>query len=435
MATEVAVVTASTGVQTFYSTYAAARTAANANDLIQIWADLTDEQILLKDGVDIWVAPGRNIETSDSMPIILDNDGGYTDAVTMNITGYGNFINTNEKYGCVRIINGDSKISIICERLEGIGYDPESLLGVTILIENAAMFNLNCKRVSNSNHRSIYFDTLVDNINIEVETIESGDYDDGDALTIRGNGFITANEVISYGNGSCLIHKEGNIIANILKLTTKANTSESSKSTIMISDGDSNQNLTLYFDEIQNLHSEAGSAVEQTEGFLNLIGRRIYSDLGYSLDLSADADIIVNEIISSVRCINIHNRSGQIIIDADYIEGSTAETDGVVYSTGDSNFILRNMKIKNINTSGTTSPYSLGIYLDGSDTIDLQLENVILVTGDTSMDSKTIDSLIARDVKNLALFVNKPKSANITLLIGTEVTTGNYKYIESSDIT
>ena len=143
----------------------------------------------------------------------------------------------------------------------------------------------------------------------------------------------------------------------------------------------------------------------------------------------------MNEIISSVRCINIHNRSGQIIIDADYVEGSTAETDGVVYSTGDSNFILRNMKIKNLNTSGTTSPYSLGIYLDGSDTIDLQLENVILVTGDTSMDSRTIDSFITRNVKNLGLFVNKPKSGNINLLIGTEVTTGNFKYIISSDIT
>ncbi|MBL0106958.1 MAG: hypothetical protein IPP52_06660 [Ignavibacteria bacterium] len=62
MDTQTSVVTAATGAVTFYSTYASARTAANAGDLIQIWADLTDEQILLKDGDDIWIAPGRIIK-------------------------------------------------------------------------------------------------------------------------------------------------------------------------------------------------------------------------------------------------------------------------------------------------------------------------------------------------------------------------------------
>jgi len=77
MATEVAVINASSGVQTFYSTYAAARSAAAANDLIQIWADLTDEQILLKDGVDIWIAPQTVIDMTSDMPTIL-NDGNVS---------------------------------------------------------------------------------------------------------------------------------------------------------------------------------------------------------------------------------------------------------------------------------------------------------------------------------------------------------------------
>jgi len=42
---------------------------------------------------------------------------------------------------------------------------------------------------------------------------------------------------------------------------------------------------------------------------------------------------------------------------------------------------------------------------------------------------------VARDVKNLGLFVNKAISSNITLKIGTEVVTGNYKYIISADVT
>ncbi len=54
MDTEVSVVTASTGAQTFYPTYAAARSAASTGDTIQVWADLYDQLILLKDGVDIW---------------------------------------------------------------------------------------------------------------------------------------------------------------------------------------------------------------------------------------------------------------------------------------------------------------------------------------------------------------------------------------------
>ncbi|MCY7360702.1 MAG: hypothetical protein LH629_01330, partial [Ignavibacteria bacterium] len=72
MATQISLVTAATGALTFYSNYASARTASNAGDLIQIWADLTDEQLLLKDGVDIWIAPGRIIETSQGMPLIID---------------------------------------------------------------------------------------------------------------------------------------------------------------------------------------------------------------------------------------------------------------------------------------------------------------------------------------------------------------------------
>ena len=39
MATQVSVVKGTDGVVTFYSTYAAARSAASSGDLIQIWAD------------------------------------------------------------------------------------------------------------------------------------------------------------------------------------------------------------------------------------------------------------------------------------------------------------------------------------------------------------------------------------------------------------
>ena len=156
-----------------------------------------------------------------------------------------------------------------------------------------------------------------------------------------------------------------------------------------------------------------------------------------SVDLSniiISALIQCDEIISTTRCINIDNDDEQIIIDANYIEGVTDESDGVVYCNNHGNFLLRNAKIKNLNTTGTT-PYSIGIYLGNTGNINMELENIIVVTSEISSTSKTIVSANSRSIKNLGLFVNKPISDNITLLIGTEVVTGNYKYIVSSDIT
>ncbi len=103
MATQVAVISASTGVRTFYTTYALARAAANALDLIEIWADLTDEQILLKNLVNIWIVPGRVINMTSALANIVDNDGTYTTAVTCNITGYGIIKNNNNSGNCIKI--------------------------------------------------------------------------------------------------------------------------------------------------------------------------------------------------------------------------------------------------------------------------------------------------------------------------------------------
>ena len=47
MATEVALINKSSGDRVFYSTYAAARAAASMGDKIQIWANLTNQQISL----------------------------------------------------------------------------------------------------------------------------------------------------------------------------------------------------------------------------------------------------------------------------------------------------------------------------------------------------------------------------------------------------
>ncbi len=298
-----------------------------------------------------------------------------------------------------------------------------SLSFSSLCINNTAIEILNCS-----------------DINIQTQKIESGDNGTGNngspVVLLQGSGFISADELICGGKGSCLDFKAGNITANIIKITS-LDTENAGYPTILLDDGSQNQNLILYFDEIQNLNSNGGDAVKITEGKATLIGRRIYAIDGLSVDLSniiISALIQSDEIISTTRCINIDNDDEQIIIDANYIEGVTAESDGVVYCNNHGKFLLKNAKIKNLNSSGSSSPYSIGIYLGNTGTINMELENIIVVTGDTSNDSRTVVSAISRNVKNLGLFVNKPKSDNITLLIGTEIVTGNYKYIVSNDV-
>jgi len=430
MDTQTSVVTAATGAVTFYS----ARTAANAGDLIQIWADLTDEQILLKDGVDIWIAPGRIIKTSNEMPLIIDNITGYTSPVNVNITGNGIFRNSSDKHKCVKITNSGSKITIMCDSIEGIGTDPEDSEWATVHIVNAAKFYLTCNKVSNVNQKAIYFDNEVADININADIIENGEYAGGDVISIKGDGILNANEVICRNNGSCLNHKAGTFIANILKLTS-VNEDVESAGTVHLSDGTGTQNLTLFFDEIQNLSKEGGNAVTASEGILNLNGRYIYSKAGLSMDLRADADILVDEIISKTKGINIDNNpsSGnkKVIIDANIIEGSNGN-DGVIRSATGSNYVVRNAKIKN---TATSSP-SIGIYIEtGTNTLDqaIELENLIIVTGvDTTDFSLFRDgTTVGIIIKNLGLFVKKDKNTLVTFAIGTST---NYKYVVSTDV-
>lgn len=434
MNTEASAVTASTGAQTFYSTYASARSAASTGDTIQICADLYDELILLKDGVDIWVAPGRIIETSVSETLIIDNASGYTSAVNVNITGNGIFRNTSAKYGCIKLVNSNSKVSVICNSLENAADDTTSLEGSNIYIVNASKFHLQCNRISNANQRAIYFANEVGDININANIIENGNIEGGDTISLKGSGFLNANEVICNNEGSCLNFKAGTLIASILKLTT-IDAHLSTAGTVQLSGGTETQNLTLYFDEIQNLSTSGGDGVNASEGTLNLFGRRVFSATGMSMDLAANADILVDEIISNSKGINIHNGSAQkIIIDSNYIEGSSGN-DGVVRSESGSNYVLRNAKIKNTYT-GSSSPHSRGIYIDsGSQTIEI--ENLIIVTGAETDDYSIFrNSTTNIDIKNLGLFVKKEISEHITLKIGTGTGIGeNFKYIISSDIT
>lgn len=371
---------------------------------------------------------------SDSAPVILDNDGGYTSAVNVNITGNGVFKNTNEKYGCVKIINKESKISIYCDDLENEGSDPISLEGTTVYIENALKFHLDCGKIINSKQRAIYFEEEVPDVNIRANIIESGDYTGGDAVSFRGIGFLTSNEIICKNDASCLLFRGGSLTANVLKLTTQSS-GNASAGTVKMSADSGGQDLTLYFDEIQNLNINGGDAVSANYGNINLIGRRIFSTDGLSMDLASNANILVDEIISETNGINIHNDSStKIIIDSNKIEGSNGN-DGVIRSSTGSNYLLRNAKIKNLISTGD----SVCIFIENGsqNSQSIEIENIILVTGNTSTGKPIYrDGSNTIEIKNLGLFVNKAIDRDkIILIIGTgDEIGGNFKYIISPDV-
>lgn len=449
MATEVALINKSSGDRVFYSTYAAARAAASMGDKIQIWANLTNQQILLKDRVDVWIAPGRIIDMGLGMPTIQD-DG----SVICNIYGYGiiknsyNPSSTGDHYECIRITNSDSKVSIQCDYIEGIGrvYNSEIYAneGYSIFIEglySTQSFRLQCNKVLNKNNSAIVFrdydaGTPENEVNINVKTVQSGisgvSGSGRTAVELAGKGFVNINEIICPVKGSCLVHTGGNIIANIIKLTTY----DSSEPAVWVGDGDESQDLKLYFNEIKNLNTTSGDAVKVTQGIVNIIGRKIYSSKGLSLDLKEDivsAYFQCNEIISGTKGINIYNYSKAIIIQANFIEGSNGHY-GVIYCYVRTNLVLRNAKIKNTSTSSST-PYSICIYIyAGSFEQFFNFENVTIVTGNTSTGQTLYLPVTGAEdpiVQNLGLFVNKYLGSAVNLQIGTAA---NYKYIQSSDV-
>ncbi len=428
-----------------------ARSAASSGDTVNIWADLSNEQILLKNGVDIWIAPGRIIEMTSANPTILDNDSGYTTAVTCNITGYG-IIKNSSSFGsafreCVKITNPNSKVSIVCNVIEGLGGDDQSVYqGVSVLVSanDTSSFSLICNRLTNKNNAAIFIENVgrdehENNIFIKAKLIETGILNNSasgtSAMIIEGKGFIEADEVICRNYGSCLIHKKGSITANIMKLTTINNTS-TILPTVNVSGGDGTQDLTIYFDEINNLGG--GDAVKITQGRANIIGRSIYSNSGLSLNLTGDvvsANFQCVDIISGTKGINIANSDEAVVIDANYIEGGIGNS-GVIKSVANSVYILRNAKIKCTDTTSN----SVCIYLPDGNQNDqnIEIENLILVTGNTNSGAtmKRIGNNTIQ-VKNLGLFVNKAIDESKIILeigLGLNDPNYNYKYIISTDI-
>lgn len=160
-----------TGGIVFYSTYDEARSAASAGDVISIYANL-NEQIVLKDGVDIYIDHGTIIEYGEGDPTIVD-----LEACICNITGGGIIKNSNKE--CILIVSSGSKLSVECLRIE-----TES--AVAIDFTDGSMFRLICDSVS-----SVDTNTFDEEFRLKFNYIQGNYTGGGNSLVVYINGNST----------------------------------------------------------------------------------------------------------------------------------------------------------------------------------------------------------------------------------------------------
>lgn len=448
------------GDYTEYSNYADARGDAVAGDLIQIWANL-DERILLKNEVDIWVAPGVTLDRTGATVTILDKEDSNTDPLKCKIYGYGKIKNsytaTSARYECIMIISPNTELELKCDSVVGLG--STILTASSIHITKGKKFHLTCSKVINEKSSAIYLGATpgnptdtIDDIYIDVEKVEITSTDETSvesiAMPILGSGFIKIDELSCNHFGHALMIARGSITATIRKISTITN-HEFGGGVVIVAHGGNfpNQKLILYFDEVvarkyESVVTAPGIQVEQ--GTAILIGRKALSVDSPAIYFSGSTTkgyINCNEIISvgggssPVQGLEIDNFTDQIIIDSNYIQGW--KDNGVIFSNG-ANALINNARLKNTYTDA--SPSSVGILVTNANgTPNITLNNVKIIVGNTT-DGKTIYYAPSGSViiRNYGLFANKAvDESKVNLKIGTGFTPPeeyNYQYIVSLDL-
>jgi hypothetical protein len=459
MSTRVSILKRNGNKANYYDTYSDARTPSVAGDVIIIWGDLTNEQIILKDGVDIWIMLGVMIKSGSSLTTII---GPTTGDLNCNIYGQGIIKNDNNG-NCILIDNVAANVTMECDNIDGTGGSGSS---VSVYIRRANKFNLTCNKVYNRDWQAIRLGEftpglLVQNINLNISKVETGNitasspFTGTTAITTRGNGFLNINEILCRNAGHCLSHREGIITARINKLTS-INNSTQYPATVHVAQydiphpGTGTQKLVLYFDEIQALRGVvttnfSTTGVEISEGTGIFIGRKVFCIDAPAFQIVGAATkgfVKCNEIVSQgrggslpVNAVELSSFTNQITIIANFIQGY--RDNGVVF-INEANVLLRNAKL--INTFNGSSPSSVGLFIVGNQINTLvNLVNIKIVTGNTT-SGRTIyypgpeESI---NIKNYGLFVNKAIDSAVNLLVGPELGNidYNFQYIEDPLLT
>ncbi|MEO7357601.1 MAG: hypothetical protein ABIY50_08815, partial [Ignavibacteria bacterium] len=433
--------------------------------LVQIWANL-NEQIILLDEADIWIAPGVTLDRTAATPTIIDNvSGTYTDPVDCKIYGYGkiknsyiNISNPNDRFECIKTINPNTKLEVRCDSISGTGgLTSSQIIAPSIYIVNGKKFHLKCNTVINNKTCGIALGFRpnavqyhIDDVNLRVQKIEI-DSDvvtnsESIAISTLATGFINVDEIICRHYGHCLLHAQGKIIATIRKMSV-INNINFGGGIVRVDHGGSSasQTLTLYFDEILALQtgiipSGTGFAIAQAKAML--IGRRIYSKNNYAVQMNGGTTTIsgsikCNEIISETNVtFEIGEKVNQVLIDSNIIEGFSSSESGLVFSKGSAKYVIRNARMRNYNTASGSRGISL--FLFDSVYPNVSLWNVKIILDNSSANYVVYaNGTPSTDVSvyNYGLFGNKNYDTNnIDLKIGYEGSAGGYLFIEDINL-
>ncbi|HMS35000.1 MAG TPA: hypothetical protein PKC91_13040 [Ignavibacteria bacterium] len=408
------------GVITDYSSYASARAAIIAlsiqHPLIQIWANLS-EPIELLNGADIWIAPGAELNNTTGATI-TDVSGGLSREIHCKIYGYGKIKNTGG-YSCIFMDKINSELTIECD-----SFDTSTTNSVGINISQANKFHLSCKSIL-SKGPAIYIGTsgnIVENLRLNINKIETGDTSStpiaGTSIVTYANGIIYINELICRNRGHCLLHRKGNLTANIKKITTKHISGNLILSAVaLIQDNIGTQKLVLYFDEIKSIDSYCGIEIGQGEGVL--LGRSVTSNVNSAIQIvgaNTKGFLKCNKIISqNTTALVVNDFTNQITIDCDYIEGNGNGDYAAVYSYSTANFNLRNTKIINKNSDSASKAIILIANITTGAKPNATLNNIKLISnGELIYFNGNINII------NFGLFGNKNiNTSNVNLQVGT----------------
>lgn len=423
----------------YYDNYGDARTYAVSRDMIIILSNLDNEQIILKDEVDIWIKDGVKINFTSGSPTITDNN----QPVKCKIYGQGIIKNTYNG-NCVYTNHDNTELSIESYTIDGEGSGSSS---ISVYAKQANIFHLSCSKVFSKSWQAIqtgeFFNPgLIPNLNLNISKVETGDLSNPSigttAVSTRGNGFINMNEIVCNNLGHSLTHHEGSITAKIKKLTTSNRRTGNSGSTLHIgqysSSASGTQKLILYFDEIKALGTQlinSTNGIEISEGTVILIGRRVYSANSNSLHIAGSTTkgyVKCNEMISdNSNSIVLNDSVDEITVDVNFIKGN-ADTTVFSYgtSTAPGKFLIKNARIKNTSDSS----YSKGIYIQNTNP-EITLNNVKIISGNQNGNIIYLASGTSVSVKNYGLFGNYDPASTITLIIGDSI---NYLFVSDPDL-
>jgi hypothetical protein len=163
-----------------------------------------------------------DVNFSGKGPTITDNG----EQCKCNITGGGIITNTyseTDKEECIEISNSASEVNIECYRIENEGDNSSVTGGAAVNIISAARFSLICNRVFCKYNTAVKISDCPDFF-MNIISVESGTLQNPNTgapvLLIEAAGSMYMNELTCKGYGSCFVHKDGIVAANINKIST-----------------------------------------------------------------------------------------------------------------------------------------------------------------------------------------------------------------------